>query len=61
MARSAPPGTSELRRATGIELLSVGLIGQAVGLLALTNIDDHLDRKCASQSEGLAATRSIRD
>ncbi len=39
----------------GIELMSVGLLGPAVGLFALTNIDDHLDRKRASQSEGLAA------
>ena len=39
---------------TGIELMSVGLIGQAVRLFALANIDDDLDRKCASQ-DGLAA------
>jgi hypothetical protein len=32
-------------------LISVALIGQAVGLLALTNIDDDLDRKCVTQSE----------
>jgi hypothetical protein len=34
--------------------MSVALIGQAVGLLALANIDDDLDRS-VSQSEGLAA------
>jgi len=32
------------------------LIGQAIGLFALTNIDDDLDLNCASQS-GCAADR----
>ena len=36
------------------ELISVGLIWQADGLFALTNIDDDLDRKCVNQSDGLA-------
>jgi hypothetical protein len=35
--------------------MSLSLIRQAVGLFASTNIDGDLDRKCASQSESLAA------
>ena len=46
---------SGFRERSEIDLMRVGLTGQAVGLFALTNIDDHLDRKRASQSEGLAA------
>jgi hypothetical protein len=39
-------------------LISVGLIWQAAGLFALTNIDDDLDFGCASQS---GCARSTRD
>jgi hypothetical protein len=38
--------------------LAPGLIGHAVGLFALTNIDDDLDLNCASQP---GCARSTRD
>ena len=41
--------------------MSVEVIGLAVGLFALTNIDEHLDRKCTSQSEGSGCANSTRD
>ena len=37
-------GHGRVLRMEGTELISVEVIGLAVGLFALTNIDEHLDR-----------------
>ena len=52
-------GNITLAKALDITRFEVypALIGQAVGLFALTNIDDDLDLNCASQSDCARSTR----